>query len=146
MAYRHHRSGQPDDFFPYCRRLAADDELSPTADDYERLMRERDRRFVETLPVEAAFALQEARDHDGEHRVSLGGKFGVLVAIETIPEIGLEQITLAFRVPTVPWSPLSLVLAAFEPSQWDDAARLPSRDLEKDEIAFTTVREVDGRP
>lgn len=45
VAYRVHRSGSEDDFFPYCKNLDRQDRLLPDEADYERLIRDRDQRF-----------------------------------------------------------------------------------------------------
>ncbi len=103
VAYGRHRSGAPDDFFPYCRSLAAADELLPTDEDYERLMRERDRRFVETIAVEAAHVLDQARSTGEEQRATLGGRFGSEVAVEVDDELEAEAITVALRVERMIW-------------------------------------------
>lgn len=144
VAYGRHRSGASDDFFPYCRSLVDDDELLPTEGDYERLVRDRDRRFVETIPVEAAYILENARRTRREQRVSLGGRFGSEVAVEVDDELGAEAITLALGLDTVVWDYVPIILAAFEPTEhWTQIDRLPSRELAPDEMAWTVTREVE---
>jgi len=144
VAYRRHRSGAPDDFFPYCRALADADELLPTAEDYERLIRERDRRFVEMLTIEAAYILDKARRTGEEQRVMLGGRFGSQIALEVDEELGAEAITLALRVETVVWGHVAIILAAFEPTEeWTQVERLSSRELDRDEVAWTVTRELE---
>src|ERR1700722_8096957 len=68
LAYGRHRSGKPDDFFPYCKGLDSDRRLLPTAADYKRMFTERDRWFAEAVRVEAPVILLKARKADGEYK------------------------------------------------------------------------------
>ena len=61
VAYRRHRSGSEDDFFPYCKELDRKDRLLPTAQDYERMVRDRDGRIVRSIVIEAPLILKQAR-------------------------------------------------------------------------------------
>lgn len=140
VAYGRHRSGQPDDFFPFCQSLDADDRLLPTPDDHERLARERDRRFVEAVRLEAPVILRDARAEPGERRHLLAGDIAAGIAIEVIP--GLESITIAFKLTALDWDLVPILLAAFDPdASWEMAPRMPSRELEPGEIAMTTMLE-----
>jgi hypothetical protein len=136
LAYRRHRSGASDDFFPYCKGLDRDDRLLPTPDDYERLFRDRDRRFVDAVRIEAPLLLKDARGQPGhELRAMLGGHLGACVSVEVADD--LEATTIALRSPTVEWGHLEVILAAFHPTpDWEQTDRLPSRDLAEDEVAF----------
>lgn len=139
LAYRRHRSGSPDDFFPYCKELDAGDDLLPTAQDYERLIRERDRRFVEAVAVEAPSILRQAREQPGEEvRHDLGGEITTGIAVEVADD--LQAITVAFRLDAIDWDSVEVVLAAFHPSPaWEGTNRMPSRDLEEGEVAMTVL-------
>lgn len=136
LAYGRHRSGQAEDFFPYCKDLDEADRLLPSASDYEALLRERDKRFAWSITIEAPVALKKARDSGVEELVMLGGEYGACVAVEAEPEI--EATTLAFRTDTVPFSHVPLILAAFhaEVTDWEQVFEMPSRPLRPNEIAF----------
>ncbi len=139
LAYRKHRSGASDDFFPFCKELDREGRLFPDVDDYERLIRERDLRFVASVRLEAPLVLHQARQTGGEQRVMLGGVMGACVAIEVAED--LESTTVAFRVETIDFDLVPVVLACFHTGEWTDADRLPSRSLDPDEVAFEHLHE-----
>lgn len=140
VAYRRHRSGTVDDFYPWCKDLAEGDRLLPTEADLERLLRERDRRFVEAVAVEAPLLLHRARSEPGEHRHAFGGELPASIAVEVIDEPEAQAITIAFRLDVVPWDQVEIMLAAFHPlAEWEMIERMPSRDLEGGEVAMTVV-------
>jgi hypothetical protein len=74
LAAGKHRSGQADDFFPYCRGVDEDGRLLPTVGDYELLEIDRGYRFASAIRIEAPLVLRQARDEEGEKRVRFGGK------------------------------------------------------------------------
>lgn len=138
-----HRSGQDDDFFPYCKQLDADDELLPTAADYSTLFRERDRWFVEALVIEAPLILQEARLSPGhEIRHLLGGDFASCISVEIDQELEAEALYVAFDTRTVDFGRVPVVLAAFHPdtADWGQTRELPSRAAAANEIVMTCTR------
>jgi hypothetical protein len=93
VAYGRHRSGQDGDFFPYCKAPDADDRLLPTAEDYKRLILERDRRFIDAVRVEAPIILHDARQDPGtEVRRRLGGELGAGIAVEVLQPPGTEGV------------------------------------------------------
>lgn len=140
VAYGRHRSGQDDDFFPYCRSLDADERLLPTPDDYERMHRERDYRFVEAVRLEGPEILRHARHNPGEHRHLLAGDISAGIAVEVVP--GAAAITIAFQLDAVSWDRVPVLLAALWPGgNWELIGRMPSRDLEPGEIAHTVMLE-----
>jgi hypothetical protein len=139
LAYRLHRSDTKEDFFPYCKELDAQDALLPTPDDYEALFRERDARFAFAVRIEAPLILKAAREGEQEHRVMLGGEYGACIAVEVAGE--LESTTVAFRVDTVLYDHVAMILAAFHDGSWDEVSTMPSRDLEPYEVAFEHLRE-----
>lgn len=142
LAYGLHRSGIADDFFPYCKSLDAADRLLPDAQDYERAFRDRDSRFAFAIRLEAPMLLKQARENPGEHRVMLGGQFGACLAIEVADE--LENTVIAFRMDSVVFDHVPLILAAFHAgAKWDVAYEMPSRSLEPGEFAFQYLREAD---
>jgi hypothetical protein len=140
LAYGRHRSGDPTDFFPYCKRLDAEARLLPTDADYERLIRDRDTRFAAAIRIEGPLLLKKARASGKEERVVLGGEYGACVAIETAN--GMEETTLAFRVETLPFDHLPIILKAVHAGgEWEDASEMPSRPLDQGEIAFRHLHE-----
>lgn len=139
VAYRRHRSGSEDDFFPYCKELDRKERLLPTVQDYERLLRDRDGRIVRSIVIEAPLILKDARRQGTERRAMLGGKHGACIAIETVDD--LEAITIAFRVSTIDYDLVPIVLAAFHDGPWESGDRMPSRRLAPDEIAFIHIHE-----
>ncbi|HEX7060051.1 MAG TPA: hypothetical protein VF176_09395 [Solirubrobacterales bacterium] len=139
VAYRRHRSGSEDDFFPYCKELDRKDRLLPTAQDYERMVRDRDGRIVRSIVIEAPLILKEARRQGTEQRAMLGGKQGACIAIEAVDD--LEAITIAFKVSTIDFDLVPIVLAAFHDGAWESSERMPSRRLDPDEIAFIHIHE-----
>jgi hypothetical protein len=139
LAYGRHRSGQNDDFFPYCKGIDGDDRLLPTEADYDRLLRDRDKRFVAAVRIEGPLVLKKARESGREERVVLGGNLGAHIAVAVEEE--LEETTIAFRTETLPFDHLTIILAAIHPGDWEDATHMPSRDLYDDEIAFKHLHE-----
>lgn len=134
VAYHKHRSGDDDDFFPYCRGIDAEDRLLPDASDYKALFDDRDQRFAFHVRIEAPLILQAARQEGTEQRVTLGGKYGACVAVEVADE--LESITVAFKVDSVHFTYVSVILQAFKVGPWDLVTKMPSRQLEAGEYAF----------
>lgn len=139
VAAGRHRSGAPGDFYPYCKQLDADGVLLPTDDDYERLFRDRDRRFAHSIRIEGPLILKQARAAPGEHRVMLGGTHGICIAIEYAEE--LEAITVAFRLDTLEFDYVPIVLQAIQVGKWDPVGAMPSRALESVEYAFELIHE-----
>jgi hypothetical protein len=134
VAYHRHRSGQKDDFFPYCRSVDADGRLLPDALDYKALFDDRAHRFAFHVRIEAPLILRAARVEGKEQRAALGGRFGACVAVEVAEE--LEAITVAFNVDSVPFAYVPVILEAFKVGAWDPVAKMPSRPLEAGEYAF----------
>lgn len=137
VAYRVHRSGSEDDFFPYCKNLDRQDRLLPDEADYERLIRDRDQRFVRAVSIEAPLILRKAREQKAEITAMLGGKFGACIAIEHADDV--EATTISFRTSSIDFDLLPIVLASFHHGAWEDVNQMPSRSLESDEIAFMHV-------
>ncbi len=112
--------------------------MLPTGTDYARLEQERGHRLAHVVRLEAPLALKAARQAQAEQRVMLGGAFGVSLAIETVEE--LESTTVAFKAGTVASQHVPEILAAFHAdTDWVDAKRMPSRELEADEFAFEHI-------
>jgi hypothetical protein len=142
LAYRRHRSGASDDFFPYAKSLDAADVLLPEAADYRRAILERDSYFAWAVTVETPVLLQEARETPGEHSHVFGGRYGTRIDVEVDPEIG-EAITIAFDSATTPWEHAVIIMAVLAPGRlWEMTSRMPSRDLNDGEIAMTVLIDV----
>ena len=139
VAAGRHRSGAPGDFYPYCKQLDADGVLLPTDEDYERLFSDRDLRFAHSIRIEGPLILKQARAAPGEHRVMLGGAHGICIAIECAGE--LEAITVAFRIDTLEFDYVPIVLQAIQVGKWDPVGAMPSRDFEAVEYGFELIHE-----
>lgn len=139
LAYGRHRSGQDDDFFPYCKELDAQDLLLPNLQDRVELLRERDFRFVHAVRIEAPVILQQARAQEGEHRHLLGGDLDAGISVEVDEELEAEAITIAFGFDAIDWDWVTIMLAAFHPTGWESIGRMPSRELEPGEVAMTVT-------
>ena len=144
VATRLHRSGEDDDFFPYCVGLDTDKRLLPTKADYTALFDERSERFVHRMRIEAPLLLQQATEAPGsEISGVLGGRFGVGITIEV--DDGLEATTVAIKVGDAPWQHLMLVLAAIHAdADWQPIDGMPNRDLAAGEMAWTHVKETES--
>jgi hypothetical protein len=141
VASGRHRSGEPDDFFPYCAGIDREGRLLPTETDYERLFDERAERFVYQMRVEAPLLLQAAAASPGtEVSGTLGGRFGVGVTIEVDDD--LQVTTVAIQVGEAPWEQLMLVLAAIHADEaWEPIDGMPHRELEAGEMAWAHMKE-----
>lgn len=144
LAYGRHESGSDEDFFPRCKALDEEDRLLPTADDYEKLFRARDRRVVARIMIEAPLAVKEARMTGNEVSARLGGQFGVAVALEVADD--LEEITVAAKL-QVPadFEYLKVALTAIKPGDvWEMTDSMPSRSLEPGEFAYFYLTQRDS--
>ena len=150
VAYGRHRSGTEGDFYPVCKKLDEDGRLLPTKADFVHLYKDRDRRFIDAVTVEAPVALKAARETEGEYRCTIGGELGAGLAIEVIEEIEATSITVAFKpagggpLTTVTMEQGQVLLQALTCGKWEMIERMPSRELDPDEVAFT-ITLVDGK-
>lgn len=149
VAYGRHRSGAANDFFPYCKLLDREERLLPVQADIARMYRERDRRFIDAVTVEAPVALKAARETDGEYRCTIGGELGAGIVLEVVQELEATSITVAFKpagdgaFTQITMEQGQVLLQALVCGNWDLTSRLPSRELEPDEVAFT-ITLIDG--
>jgi hypothetical protein len=141
LAYGRHRSGKPDDFFPVCKALDRDKPLLPAKVDYERMYIERDFRFTEAVRVEAPLILRAARDADGEHRCTVGGSLAVGLSVELEGDLDATALTVAFFANQLETYEQGILLLAalYQGDAWEPVPRMPSRDLEPGEVAFTVM-------
>lgn len=144
VAYHRHRSGDPDDAYPYFDDLDARDALLPADEDYIELVRQRDQRFVDSVVIEAPSLLREARDQPGvEQRSMLGAGVGTGAAVEIIsdPSGSLEEVTVAISIHGFEddaYELIPTVLAAFDlGDDWQDAFDIAGREIaEGEELGF----------
>jgi hypothetical protein len=144
-AYRLHRSGEPDDAFPYFHELIEAGRIMPTAFDYTSLFEDRGRRFAETVRQDAQALLVLARSNPGTEQVGLlGGEEAAGVLVDIVET--LEETYVAFSVVRMdPTRPL-IILRAFYPdvafAEWEAVDRLPTRALRVNdgEIAYRVLR------
>lgn len=144
--YRLHRSGAPDDAFPYFRGLIRNCLILPTVDDYEELFADRGRRFAETVNDGAQTLLAMARSHPGSESVGLlGGDQPAGVVVEVVET--LEETYVSMSVRGLDHTRLVIILQAFYPeasfAEWELIDRLPTRPIraEQAEIAYRILRE-----
>ncbi len=144
VAYGRHRSGRSDDFYAACPDLAAAGRLLPAEIDYERMFDDRGERFVDSLNIEAPLILKAARESGNEVTVTLGGHLGARVAVEIAGEA--EATYLAIDLESLDGDLVSLALAAFHTNveDWENAERMPSRELRASEAAFIHVHQSGG--
>lgn len=136
VAAGHHESGSPDDFFPYCKELDKARRLAPSKSDYESLFLDQDARFAARILIDAPLLRKRAEKSDGEVSGSIGGRYGVAVAIEVADD--LQEMTVAFDLRSLGvQGHIPAILAALEAdAEWEYADRMPSRALEHYEQAF----------
>lgn len=144
-AYGLHRSGEPDDAFPYFHELMDSGLLLPTEDDYIALFDDRGYRFTETIGDNAQQLLARARLNPGVEQIGiLGGEERAAVVVEVVDT--LEETYVAFSVAGMDHSRVVLILGAFdvdaEFSQWELVDRLPTRPLRlhESEICYRILR------
>jgi hypothetical protein len=145
VAYRRHRSGRDDDFFPYCKELDHAKRLLPTPEDYKRMFEERDLRFAEAVVHEAPIIRREARAAAGEYRCTVGGELGATLSVEIDEELEATAMTVAFHAHELETlAQGQLLLAALHPGPWEMAPRMPSRELDATEVAYTVLSSASG--
>jgi hypothetical protein len=138
-AYRLHRSGEPDDAFPYFHELIRSGGIWPNEEDYEALFLDRDRRFVETLSQDAQTLLARARLNPGVEQTGvIGGEETTGVLVEVIET--LEDTYVVFSLAEKDYTRIVLILEAFYPSNtfndWEPVSTLPTRTLRQDEACY----------
>jgi hypothetical protein len=133
-----HKSGQPNDFFPYCKALDADGRLAPTIEDVTAMLLERDARIMEAIAIEGPLVLQHAREAGHEVKVRIGHQ-PAAIGIEAAAE--LEAITVAFDAGSLDFDLVPIILQAIQPGEWDVADSMPSRALVLGEVAFESIAE-----
>lgn len=144
LACRRHRSGAPDDAYPYIEELGQAGRLLPEAHDYRALFDDRAERAAEVVVEEAAEMLAAARD---EPRLEKTGVLGYQAPVSVVVEVteGIEEVCIAFSVTAVPPAWVMLIPVWFMPEsrfeQWIETAAFPTRPLEEGEICLRWVEE-----
>jgi hypothetical protein len=141
-----HRSGDPDDAFTdLFPRLITDKAMKPNADDYERLLEERDEWFDDHVLPDAQELLAEARADPGkEHQRTIGGEAPVGCLVEVVST--LEETYIALFPLDLDVQQLIKILVAFFPDSrfedWESVDALPTRklDLDKGEFGYRLLR------
>jgi hypothetical protein len=138
-AYGRHRSGEPDDAYPYFRSLE-EAELLPSAEDIRRLLEDRNRRFEDTCVVQAQALLERARSEPGvEHRSDLGWEVQTYCVIEVVDDLGALWVAIDHN--RVGFEKHLTILnalapgAEFEEWSWHEPA-LPTRPKRESETIY----------
>jgi hypothetical protein len=134
-----HRSGHPQDAFPYFDELIKQGRIRPTEDDYTRLFEERDERFVDLVLHDAQALLKKAQSEPGKEVSGvIGGEATVGVFVEVVET--LSETYIAFSAVELGYERLAPLLAAFFPedvsADWEQTREFPTRELRKDELCF----------
>ena len=144
LAAGFHRSGQPDDAYPYFRRLDADGRLLPTEDDFRALARVRRRTLARALTEEVPPLLEHAAANPGEiQHALLGGRIAVRVVTEK-GDVPLTTVAISRRARpgSMPLEPAweIAVAAAFLPNTPVEdlslASEIAGSELASDETAY----------
>lgn len=139
LAYGLHRSGEPEDAFPYFKQLDLEGRLLPTLDDYAALEKDRGRRFVEQVMRVVPRLMEQAKEQpEAEQSTSIGGSAQIGVAmdvVETLEEVYLRVSPLNLRPA---W--LEIILAAvFGDRPWEVTDRFPNREPSVEELRFRSA-------
>ena len=131
-AYARHRSGEPDDAFPYFRDLMAENRMFPAVEDYELLFSDQGHRFAELAIGDAQEALARADLEPGyEVATVLGLTVPVSVVVHLVDD--LREIYVSFCLRGLTQEQLLVILAAFradtEFGDWELIDALPHRAL-----------------
>ncbi|HYK95427.1 MAG TPA: hypothetical protein VE011_06135 [Candidatus Dormibacteraeota bacterium] len=143
-AYRWHRSGTPDDAFPYFERLLADDRIYP--DDLDRIMLYRDRaeRLIDAIPQDGGRLRMSALASPSRE---ISGSIGPFPARVVVVEVdGLHELYVALKIVPFDVNQLDAVLLALCPSAdvwqaWRPVVELPTGrvDVARGELAYSCL-------
>ena len=143
-AYRKHRSGAPDDAFPYFISLLEDGDIYPDDADRVRLYSDRAERLIDALPADADRLRERALAEPGRE---IGGKLGpVAVHVVVVEVLGVRELWVAVKMLPFDHRLLQAVLMALGPSDrvWDDwrpENSLPTGGIDpsKGEVAYSCL-------
>jgi hypothetical protein len=144
-AYGWHRSGERDDAFQHFARLLKNDEIYPTRDDYERLLRDRQHRFIELVPRHAEAARARAM---GSQRTIIEAQLGhsldrqlkLRIVADAVGD--LAEISVAFHPKDLNHKGIMLIVRSFAPEpddMWEVTDSLRGTPLQPGEIAFQLI-------
>lgn len=144
-AHSRHRSGEPEDAFPYFDELIGADRIYPTVDDYEALERDRAARLVEAIPGHAQALLERARAAPGIEVTGQVGPVRVRLTVVRVVDVADELfVAVSMRHGDDAW--LAAVLFGFRPDTddfdvWRNETALPTGDLDRrePELGYSTV-------
>lgn len=130
--YARHRSGEPDDAFPYLQSLIAADRLLPDEDDDVALIEDRAERFALVVEPQSQALLAEARNDPGvEKRAMIGTTQPVSLLVYIVET--LEETFVALTG-TSDVAQIQVLLVALYPTRafddWEYADALPTRSLD----------------
>lgn len=142
LGYAQHEFENRGDAFPYFKELDAEGRLLPGPIDYEKLLRERDKRLSSEVGVDAERLLREARATPGREVVGmLGGAVEVTVAVTVVDP--LSELHVAVQMADVAKEHFVLALAAlFEGRDLEEietAQAMPERPLRQGELGFRAL-------
>jgi hypothetical protein len=143
-AYSIHRSGDPDDAFPYFDELRAGGRIYPTAADRENLNRDRAKRLVDDIPAEARRLRAAATELAGS--AAIGRLGAVRVRVVVIEADGLREVHVAVAMNTADLDQWLAILRAVCPeiddfNEWRYEPALPTGPLDTSlgEIAYSCL-------
>lgn len=144
-AHDRHRSGQPNDAFPYFDSLIATERIYPTANDYVALESDRADRLVDAIPADAQALLDRARAAPGIEVVGQVGPVRTRLTVVRVEGVADELfVAISMRHGDDAW--LAAVLFGFRPdtddfSVWRNEATLPTGELDRQEpeLGYSTV-------
>jgi hypothetical protein len=142
-AYRVHRSGMPDDAFPYFDGLRRARRIFPTDADRERALRDQAIRLVESIPEEAQRLVGEAATRQGEECAGMLGPVPVCLVVIEIE--GIRELHIAVDIRRADPNMLAAVLVGLCPNPdefgaWRPTTALPTRPLDRTcEIGYSCL-------
>lgn len=152
LAGRLHRSGAPDDAYPYFKHLDADGRLLPTDHDYELLVLAQARSFADDVIDHLPSALDEARTRSPAEVEVIVGTIPISIAV--VIEDEMEFVYLAVRMsgwtddgPQPPANWTAILWAAVFPWVTDPTTEIgfendiAGRPAREDELIYASIRE-----
>lgn len=144
-AYGRHRSGSPDDAFPYFRALIAAGRIMPIRADYEWLRDDRSSRAVTNAVRDGKILLSAARAKLGSEVRGTVALQDVGVVVEVVESVTETYVAIKMRHITP--EGLQLVLLGFYPErdfgEWQPGRPFPARpiDVEDAEMCFSILHD-----
>lgn len=132
-AYRHHRSGAPDDSFAFFSELIAEERMYPTDADRIWLFNDRAERLVEAIPEDARLLVEAAAAAPGNEVIGVIG--GIRVRAVIVEVLGIRELHAGISMRSGDPTFLVAILAALRPSitefgDWRPESALPTGDLD----------------